>query len=72
MIDLDAVASGEVNTIDVCAPALIVEKNLLHHATDAAATVRQFPGEVSQCLTIVLVMSKDGCSRLNFRFGAHD
>jgi len=72
LIDRDAVAGGEVDTVDVCAVALIVEKNFLHHATEAAAAVRQFPSEVGQRLTIVLVVSKDDCGGLNFRFGAHD
>ena len=72
LIDRDALAGGEVDTIDVCAAALIVEKNFLHHATEAAAAVRQFPSEVGQRLTIVLVVSKDDCGCLNFRFGAHD
>jgi hypothetical protein len=72
LIDSDAVAGGEVDTVDVCAAALIVEKNFLHHATEAAAAVRQFPSEVGQRLTIVLVVSKDDCGGLNFRFGAHD
>jgi len=72
LIYRDAIAGGEVNTVDVCAAALIVERNFLHHATDAAAAVRQFPSEVGQRLTIVLVVSKDDCGGLNFRFGAHD
>ncbi len=72
LIDRDAVAGGEVDTVDVCAVALIVENNFLHHATEAAAAVRQFPSEVGQRLTIVLVVSKDDCGGLNFRFGAHD
>ena len=72
LIYRDAIAGGEVNTVDVCAAALIVERNFLHHATEAAAAVRQFPSEVGQRLTIVLVVSKDDCGGLNFRFGAHD
>ena len=72
LIDRDAVAGDEVDTVDVCTPALVVEKNFLHHATDAAAAVRQFPSEVGQRLTIVLVVSKDDCGGLNLRFGAHN
>lgn len=72
LIDRDAVAGGKVNAIDVCAAALIVEKNFLHHATQAAAAVRQFPGKVGQRLTIMLAVSKDDSGGINLRFGAHD
>jgi hypothetical protein len=71
LIDHDAVAGCEVYAIDVCAATLVVEKSFLHHTSEATATVRQFPGEVGQRATIVVVVSKDDCCGLNFRFGAH-
>ena len=72
LIDHDAVAGGEVDAIDVRAATLIIEKSFLHHASEAAAAVRQFPSEVGQRATIVLVVSKDDCGGLTLRFGAHD
>jgi hypothetical protein len=72
LIDHDVVASGQVDTVDVCAPALVVEKGRLHHAADAVAAVRQFPREVGQRATIVLAESKDDCSGFYFSSGTHD
>jgi hypothetical protein len=63
---------GKVDAVDVCAAAPLVERGFLHHATEAAAAVRQFPGEVRQCASIVLAVSKDDCGGLNVRFGAHE
>jgi hypothetical protein len=56
----------------VRAPAFVIEKRFLHHATETAAIVRQFPREVDQRTTIVLASSKDDGSGSNFRLGGHD
>ncbi len=70
-IDRNAIAGGEVDTVYVCAAAMIVKKDLLHHATEAATAACQFPSEVGQRLTIMLVVSVHDCGGMKFSFGVH-